>query len=428
MSIAEREKQILRVSQQGFHHQLNEALTSKLKTEVVDTVKTVLESALKEEVTEFLKTREKKPYRSGYYYRGVNTQYGQISDLAVPKLREGNKEREWQILARYQRSLGNLLDWMCVLYVMGLSLRDLQEALYWILGKVLSVSAVNQITLNVQKQLESKRQVPLVRIPKMILVDGVWVKVQYTMAGEFKEDESGHLRQCRQAEKRVVLAVMAIWEDGSQELIHYEIAETESEAAWTKVFESLIRRGLDPHHLELVVSDGSLGLPAAMKKCFPLAQQQLCITHKIRGIERHLNYYHLPSVTATGSSLKPKEARKQRSFEITSDAYKIYQAPQVSDAQSLLKAFEEKWQPIEPDAVRTFLKDIELTFTFYQFDDSLHRHLRTTNHLERLFREFRTKSDEIGAFPNETSCLTLFWLVVERDHAKHDRRNYANNS
>jgi transposase-like protein len=428
ISIAEREKQILRVSQQGFHPQLNEALTSKLKTEVVDTVKTVLESALKEEVTEFLKAREKKTYRSGYYYRGVNTQYGQISDLAVPKLREGNKEREWQILERYQRSLGNLLDWMCVLYVMGLSLRDLQEALYLILGKVLSVSAVNQITLNVQKQLESKRQVPLVRIPKMILVDGVWVEIQYTMAGEFKEDESGHLRQCRQAEKRVVLAVMAIWEDGSQELIHYEVAETESEAAWTKVFESLIRRGLNPNHLELVGSDGSLGLPSAMKKCFPLAQQQLCITHKIRGIERHLNYYHLPSVTAAGCSLKPKEARKQRSFELTSDAYNIYQAPQVSDAQSLLKAFEEKWQPIEPDAVRTFLKDIELTFTFYQFDDSLHRHLRTTNHLERLFREFRTKSDEIGAFPNETSCLALFWLVVERDHAKHDRTHYANNS
>jgi len=102
---------------------------------VVDTVKTVLESALKEEVKEFLKTREKKPYPSGYYYRGVNTQYGQISDLAVPKLREGNKEREWQILERYQRSLGNLLDWMCVLYVMGLSLRDLQEALYLILLK-----------------------------------------------------------------------------------------------------------------------------------------------------------------------------------------------------------------------------------------------------------------------------------------------------
>jgi transposase-like protein len=64
---------------------------------------------LKKEVTEFIKVR-KKTYRSGYYYRGVNTQYGQISDLAVPTLREGNKEREWQILERYQRSLGNLLE------------------------------------------------------------------------------------------------------------------------------------------------------------------------------------------------------------------------------------------------------------------------------------------------------------------------------
>jgi hypothetical protein len=70
--------------------------------------------------------------------------------------------------------------------VIGLSLRDLQEALYLILGKVLSVSAVNQITLNVQKQIESRRQVPLTRIPKMILVDGVWVEIQYTMDGEFK--------------------------------------------------------------------------------------------------------------------------------------------------------------------------------------------------------------------------------------------------
>ncbi len=46
MSIAEREKQILRVSQQGFHRKLDEALNSKLKIEVVDTVKTVLRKCL----------------------------------------------------------------------------------------------------------------------------------------------------------------------------------------------------------------------------------------------------------------------------------------------------------------------------------------------------------------------------------------------
>ena len=93
-----------------------------------------------------------------------------------------------------------------------------------------------------------------------------------------------------------------------------------------------------------------------------------------------------------------------------------------------MQDFQQKWSLLEPDAVRTFIKDTQLTFSFYQFHADLHHHIRTTNHLERLFREFRTKSDEIGAFPNETSCLTVFWLVVERDHAKHDRRSSANNS
>jgi len=428
MTIAEREEQILRVKKQGFHKELDEVLAYKLTTEVIDTVKTVLESALEEEVKAYLKalTGKERPHRSGYYRRGLNTQYGRIEDLTIPKLRQQNKEREWQTLQRYERSLGNLLDWMCCLYVMGLSLRDLQEALYFILGKVLSVSAVNQITLKVQQQLETRRQKPLSRTPAMILVDGVWVDIQYTIDDKFKEDQSGHIRQCRQVKERVVLAVMAVWEDGCRELIHYEIAEVESEATWTSVFQNLIARGLDPNKLKLVSSDGGLGLPAAMKKCFPIAQQQRCITHKVRGIERHLNYTDLPQSTPTGQKLKLSEARQQRRFDIISDAYKIYEADLESDAQLHLQDFQKKWSLAEPDAVRTFTQDIQLTFSFYQFDSDLHHHIRTTNHLERLFREFRTKSDEIGAFPNETSCLTVFWLVVERDHAKHDRRSSAN--
>jgi len=47
------------------------------------------------------------------------------------------------------------------------------------------------------------------------------------------------------------------------------------------------------------------------------------------------------------------------------------------------------------------------------------------NTIERFFREFRTKADEIGAFPNEVSCLTVFHLSVGRDNAKHDRGKEA---
>jgi putative transposase len=114
-------------------------------------------------------------------------------------------------------------------------------------------------------------------------------------------------------------------------------------------------------------------------------------------------------------------------------AHQIYEADSMEEAQQRLQQFIINWELLEPKAVRVFQRDLQLTFTFltftfYQFDSTLHRHIRTTNHLERLFREFRTKSDEIGAFPHETSCLTVFFLVIDRDHAKHDRKSVAENS
>ncbi|MCY7334462.1 MAG: transposase [Pseudanabaena sp. CAN_BIN31] len=427
MSIAEREQQILRVKANSFQPELDEALEEALRNTVIEAVKKTLEAALEEEVkAELAKLIEDRPRRSGYFQRGLDTQYGHIKNLRVPKLRRRNGEREWQILQRYQRELGNLLNWLCCIYVMGLSLRDLQEALYFLIGHVLSRTAVNKVTLAVQKQLDTRRLATLEKTPKMLIVDGVWVDIQYTRE-EFREDRSGHLRQCREVEERVVLVAMSVWEDGSYEILHYEIATEEGEAQWNQFFEHLLERGLEATKVQLVVSDGTLGLPKALKKNLPNAQQQRCITHKVRGLERYLSYAQAPEVESNTQPLKTDEAKRHRRFQISSDAYQIYNADNVEQSQQLLQRFITKWEPLEPKAVQVFQRDLDLTFTFYQFHPSLHRHIRTTNHLERLFREFRTKSDEIGAFPYETSCLTVFFLVVERDHAKHDRKSVAKN-
>ena len=206
-----------------------------------------------------------------------------------------------------------------------------------------------------------------------------------------------------------------------------------------------------------------------MKKRLPQAKQQRCITHKVRGIKRHLCYDHLSEGSSEQDSISLSEGsseqdsislsegsseqdsislsegsseqdsislsegsseqdsisfsdlKQQRCFEIQSDAYDIYTAPNYQEAQTKLSLFVEKWQPIEPKAVSAFARDIELTLNFYEFDPALHPRIRTSNLLERLFEEFRRKSDEVGAFPNEQSCLTLFFLVVQRDHAKHNR-------
>lgn len=428
MNIAEREQQILRVKASSFQPELDEALEQALRTAVLGAVKTTLEAALDEEVkAELTKLAAERPRRSGYFRRGLDTQYGHLSDLRVPKLRRRNSEREWQILQRYQRGMGNLVNWLCCLYVMGLSLRDWQEALYFLIGHVLSRSAVNHVTLAVQKQLDTHRLAVIDKTPAILIVDGVWVEIQYTR-DEFKEDRSGHLRQCRQAEERVVLAALAVWEDGSYAMLHYEIATEEGEQEWSQFFAHLIERGVNPQTVQLVISDGTLGLPKALQTHLPNAQQQRCITHKVRGIERYLSYAQLPQHDANDQPLKPEDAKRQRRFDITTEAYQIYEADSIEQAQQRLQQFIIDWQLLEPKAVQVFQRDFELTLTFYQFDCLLHRHIRTTNHLERLFREFRTKSDEIGAFPYETSCLTVFFLVIERDHAKHDRKSVAKNS
>ncbi len=115
---------------------------------------------------------------------------------------------------------------------------------------------------------------------------------------------------------------------------------------------------------------------ATIQKCLPSVQQQRCITHKVRRIERHLNYSGLRQSTPTGQPLKTSEAREQWRFEIISDAYQIKETALESDAQLRLQDFQEKCQFTEPEAVRTFIKDVQFTFSFYKFDAELHHHMR----------------------------------------------------
>ena len=107
------------------------------------------------------------------------------------------------------------------------------------------------------------------------------------------------------------------------------------------------------------------------------------------------------------------------------DAHHIFKAPNRAEAEQRLEKFNQKWQALEPQAVKNFNWGLKRCFEFYNFDPALFTLIHSTNLLERFFREFRAKSDEIGSFPNEDSCLTIFHLVMVRDHAKHQRLTFA---
>ncbi len=112
---------------------------------------------------------------------------------------------------------------------------------------------------------------------------------------------------------------MAVWPDGTYQLLHYEIAEGEDSQSWLNFFTHLIERGLNPQAVKLIVSDGISGLPGVITQCLPNAQQQRCTTHKVRGMKRYLTYQQLsPSSEATAAEFDEQQAKQQRRFEIHS--------------------------------------------------------------------------------------------------------------
>jgi len=413
-------------------------LREELRKAALVGVKACLEEGLRQELTEHIgyeryerKEEEgelEKAQRSGYFKRRVSTDHGEIADLRVPKLRKGNKEREWKIISRYQRCLQYVLDGLLYLYVMGLSIRDLQEGLYVQYGSLLSIGAINQVTIQVQKEVEKSRTQKIEQTPGIILVDGVWVTILYP-TGEKIVDKAGHERKQQRGEERVILAAMAVWPDGRYHLLHYEVAEDEDETNWKAFWQHLIERGLDAKSVQLVVSDGTKGLLSAMSTYLPHSKLQRCTVHKVRGFERYLEYNALPELDPeTQHPLSLNEAKTQRKTQICQDAHHIFKAPSFSEAQERLTQFIAKWQPLEPRAVKNFTWGLKRCFVFYEFDSTLHTLIHSTNLLERFFREFRSKADEIGSFPNQISCLTIFYLVMLRDHSKHHLLDFAKNS
>jgi putative transposase len=258
-----------------------------------------------------------------------------------------------------------------------------------------------------------------------LLVDGVWGQV-LVPTGESWTDQSGHERQQMRGVEQVILTVMGVWEDGRHQIMHYQLATAEDTKAWSDLLLALKERGLDASAVRMVVSDGSTGLPSALAEHLPKAQHQRCVVHKIRGLERAFCYRDLTLTDPlTQQPLTYEAARRLRRQQLSTDAHAIFEAPERAEAEERLAQFRTTWGTLEGEVVRRLSKDVDLCLTFYQFDHTLHALIRSTNLLERFFREFRTKADEIGAFPNQLSCLVVFHLIVIRDDAKHDRGQTA---
>ena len=178
---------------------------------------------------------------------------------------------------------------------------------------------------------------------------------------------------------------------------HYEgvrLGIKEKEAVL--VAHGLVERGLGQPLL--VVSDGNPGLIRAVKETWPSVARQRCIVHRVRNVLARV----------------PKKAHKEARKSLNS----IFYAASLEEALQAAREFAGRWRNVYPSTAKTLGRDLADCLTFFRFPPRHWRRLRTSNGLERCFKEVKRRTRVIGRFPTEMSALSLIWSVMDRDSRK----------
>jgi putative transposase len=376
----------LKLSWEDRKEFFEEELGERVRSEV----KRLLEEALEAERTDWLGAGRyvrdeagRRDYRNGYYRRDLGTCLGLLRRLRVPRTRRGCRS---QLLRRYQRRQESVNGLVCEAFLRGVSTRQVGEVLEPVLGESYSAQTVSRIARRLDQAVRAFHQRRLGDEYVYIFLDGVVLKVR---------DASGQVR------RRWVLVAYGITAEGRREVIAYQLARGESETSWTAFLQGMFLRGLEGRGLRLVVVDGSKGLRAALALVWPQVPPQRCWAHKLRNI---------------ADKVPNKEGSCVR------EAAAMYQAPSRHTAQRIFQRWARKWRPTRPRAVACVERDLEELLTFYAFPAAHWRKIRTTNIIERAFREVRRRTRPMSSFTNPASCDRIVFGVISHLNRSWERK------
>jgi putative transposase len=344
-------------------------------------VRTVLQEVLEAEMTDALgaakseRTAARLGYRAGYYGRTLITRVGKL-ELRVPQDRDGRFSTE--LFERYQRSEQALVATLAEMSVQGVSTRKVKAITEELCGHAFSASAISAINQRLDESLAAFAQRRLEEPFAYLILDARYEKVR----------ESGIVRS-----QAVLVAVGIDW-DGRRQILAVELANRESRSSWKDFLLGLRERGL--HGLEFVVADDHAGLRAAVREVLPEAAFQRCYVHFLRNALDHL----------------PRKADDDCLQELRW----IYDRRELSEARADLAAWLKKWSPRYEKLTGWVEENIEETFTYYRLPRQHHKHMKSTNMLERLNEEIKRRTHVVRIFPNGESCLRLVRALAVETH------------
>jgi putative transposase len=228
--------------------------------------KTVLETALNQELTEHLGHDKHSPagndagnVRNGTRPKTVLTEStGQVG-IEVPRDRDGTFEP--QIIRKRQRRLNGVDEIVLSLYAKGLTTGEISAHFAEVYGASVSKETVSRITDKVIEEMQAWQSRPLDEVYAAVFIDAIMVKVR-----------DG------QVANRPVYAAIGVTLAGEKDILGLW-AGTGGEGAkfWMSVLTDLRNRGV--RDAFFVVCDGLKGLPEVVGNAWPAAIVQTCIVH-----------------------------------------------------------------------------------------------------------------------------------------------------
>jgi putative transposase len=353
---------------EGYRPLGRQVLAEIIETEMAAAVDRHLES---------LEAEDAADRRNGCYRRGLLTELGDI-ELSVPRTR---RYCPTEVVRAYARRSPEIDRTILSGFVLGLSTRKLGEVLLGLLGRPVSPATVSRVAQSLDKAVAAFHARPLDGRYRALMLDGV-VLARKTGAG---------------ALRRPVLVALGLRRDGKKEIIDYRLARGESAAEWEHFLADLYRRGLTGDGLDMICVDGGSGLLAALPMVYDKIPVQRCWAHKIRNI---LN-----------------KVRKTDEKAVKAGLHAVMNADTATKARSAARRFADQWSQAYPAAVACLRDDLDELLTCFRYKTlDARKSVRTTNAIERRFREVRRRTRPMGVFQDRTSMDRILFAVFTHEN------------
>lgn len=340
---------------------------------VVLFLKDKLEFIMREEIRHFLAVENphSNTKRNGYYPRSLETQFGKIHDLQVP--RDRLNEFQTGLFEPYQRRDGWLEEAVIRMYKGGMSTREIGDFIESIIGTQYSPTTVSNITHTVLQDVHAWQDRPLKRHYSVLYIDGIHFSLRRDSVAT-----------------EVIYVAMAIDAEGYRQILGFIVGGSESAHGWKEFLQDLYRRGATD--ILLGVFDGLTGLEEAFHSVYPKADVQRCVVHKMRNT--------FPKI------------RVKDKVEFIDDLKKVYTSPCYEDAVRQFHAVELKWSKQYPRELASWRADLPVLLTFYKYPEAIRPAIYTTNAIERTVKEIRKRLYPMNSVPNIDAAEKIVYLVA----------------